>query len=215
MSHLKKVTLLLIFASLATALTAEETWVSFNGLMRSYSQNESYDSTIDRMTETDLGYGLQGMYLFDRGFGFYGSFSLLTPQEWDISYTDGSEDDNDLSTGMETASGYGYMLGVGGKFSPTEFLDFYLALGYAGTSITLEKDKDGDEYSYKVNLKGVGTDFGVKMNVQESIYLNVGTSLILQLSADEEYTSSGTTESSVTSLACLDVRPYFGLGIRF
>ncbi|MDC7221853.1 MAG: hypothetical protein PQJ59_18125 [Spirochaetales bacterium] len=217
MTRLKINLLVLTLLFPLLSLSAQETWVSLNGVFRSYTQNESYDSSIDKTTETDLGYGLKGMHFFNEHIGAYASINIFTPQSWDLTYTDGDEDDNDLSTGMDTATGFGYMLGVAGTISPTDVLDFYMALGYAGTKVTLQESDSDDNflYKYESRLRGVGTDFGVKLNVQESVYLNVGTSLIVQLWADEEMTDSDYSESGTSTMASLDVRPYFGFGISF
>jgi hypothetical protein len=211
-----KITLPLLFTLSLISLSANELRVSLNGMMRSYTQTDSYDSSTDKTKETDLGYGIKGMYLFDSGIGFYGSASFLSPQTWDITDTDGSVDENDVSSGLDTAMGFGYMLGVVGSISPTEFLDAYLALGYAGTTLTLKnEDSDSSDFEYKLSLKGVGTDFGIKLNIQDPLYVNVGTYLILQLSADEEYTTDSSTESATLSLTDLDIRPYIGLGYSY
>jgi hypothetical protein len=209
------IVLALILGGNSVLFSLEEAWLATGTNFGNYFQNEA---ALGNFYAGSFGINFSGYSFWnhEKNIGFFFNYSLLLPYRNPLAV-------NTIENNYNPVASADFLLGPGFKYHINDKLILHYGVGLNFTIFNfLNRTNDEIKYSdHRIGL-GIGGDVGLKYDITDIIYLNIGTTLTynfanhrLAESTVDNWTNTRRDSSGwVNGFSMFGIRPYIAVGVN-
>jgi hypothetical protein len=194
----------------------EDGWLALGIDFGNYFQN---DSNLGNFYAGSLGINFSGygFWNHEKNIGVFFNHALLLPYQNPLA-------GNTIDSNYNQVVSGDFLLGPGFRYRINEKLNLHYGIGFNFSLFNFfNKSNDDDKFTDQRYGFGIGADVGLKYDITDVVYLNIGTTLNYNFanyrvaeSTSDNWTNTRRDSSGwVSNFSSFGIRPYFAIGINF